>query len=109
MNKDIQLNFSKCNGLIPALIQDAETGEILMQAFMNLEAYEKTVATGEVWFFSRSRNKLWKKGETSGNVLKVSEILTDCDTDAVLIKVAHDPDLKACHTGERSCFHKKIK
>ncbi len=105
---DLKLNFEKGAGLIPAIVQDSETGEVLMQAFQNLEAYQKTLKTGTVWFWSRSRQELWQKGATSGNVLKVVEIFTDCDTDAVLIKVAHDDNLKACHTGERSCFHQKI-
>jgi phosphoribosyl-AMP cyclohydrolase len=108
MNK-IRLDFEKMGGLIPAVIQDNETGEIFMLAFQNQEAYEKTLETGEVYFFSRSRNELWKKGATSGNVLKVVEIITDCDDDSVLIRVEHDENLKACHTGERSCFFKKIK
>ncbi|MFH1375747.1 MAG: phosphoribosyl-AMP cyclohydrolase [Patescibacteria group bacterium] len=106
---EIKLDFEKMNGLIPAVVQDIETNEILMLAFQNEEAYEKTVETGEVYFFSRSKQKLWKKGETSGNVLKVVEIITDCDEDSVLIKVEHDENLQACHTGERTCFFKKIK
>lgn len=105
---NIELNFSKMDGLIPAVVQDSETGEILMLAFQNKEAFQKTRATSEVYFFSRSRKKLWKKGETSGNILRVVEILADCDDDSVLIRVAHDPDLRACHTGERSCFFKSI-
>jgi len=108
MNK-VELDFEKMGGLIPAVIQDSETSEILMLAFQNAEAFEKTLASGEVYFFSRSRNELWKKGETSGNVLKVVEILADCDDDSVLIKVQHDQNLHACHTGERSCFYTKIK
>ncbi len=107
MNK-IELDFEKMNGLIPAVVQDSETGEILMLAFQNKEAYEKTLEGNEVYFFSRSRNELWKKGATSGNVLKVVEVITDCDEDSALIKVEHDKNLKACHTGERSCFFKKI-
>jgi phosphoribosyl-AMP cyclohydrolase len=107
MNK-IKLDFEKMGGLIPAVVQDSETGKILMLAFQNKEAYEKTLESNEVYFFSRSRNELWKKGATSGNVLKVVEVITDCDEDSVLIKVEHDENLKACHTGERSCFFKKI-
>jgi len=106
---ETKLDFKKMGGLIPAVIQDVETGEILMLAFQNEEAFQKTCATSEVHFFSRSRQKLWKKGETSGNVLRVVEILADCDDDSVIIKVQHDSNLKACHTGERSCFFKKIK
>ncbi|MFH0834603.1 MAG: phosphoribosyl-AMP cyclohydrolase [Patescibacteria group bacterium] len=107
MNK-IELDFEKTDGLIPAVVQDSKTGEILMLAFQNPEAYQKTLATGEVYFWSRSRQKLWKKGETSGNVFKVVEVVTDCDEDSVLIKIEHDEKLKACHTGKRSCFFKKI-
>ncbi len=105
---ETELNFSKMGGLIPAVIQDSETDEILMLAFQNQEAFKKTLESGEVYFFSRSRNELWKKGETSGNVLKVVEIFADCDDDSVIIKVQHDSDLRACHTGKRSCFFKKI-
>ena len=105
---DIKLDFEKGNGLIPAVVQDAETGEILMLAFQDKEAYQKTVETGEAHFWSRSRKELWKKGEKSGNTFKVLEILTDCDNDSVILKVEHDENLKACHTGERSCFFKKI-
>lgn len=104
-----EIDFEKMGGLVPAVVQDAETGEILMLAFQNAEALEKTVTSGEVYFFSRSRNKLWKKGETSGNILKVVEVLADCDDDSILLRVEHDPNLRACHTGERSCFFKKIK
>ncbi|MCF7846342.1 MAG: phosphoribosyl-AMP cyclohydrolase [Candidatus Peribacteraceae bacterium] len=95
-------------GLIPAVVQDERTGEILMLAFQDRAAYEKTIETKEVHFFSRSRKKLWKKGETSGNVLHVVEILADCDDDSILIKVKHNESLKACHTGARSCFFKKV-
>lgn len=103
-----KIDFAKMGGLIPAIIQDEKTGEILMVAFQNAEAFAKTLATKEAHFFSRSRNELWKKGATSGNVLKVVEIFADCDDDSVLIKVEHDENLKACHTGARSCFFKKI-
>ncbi|MFH0833990.1 MAG: phosphoribosyl-AMP cyclohydrolase [Patescibacteria group bacterium] len=103
-----KIDFAKMGGLIPAIVQDSKTGEILMVAFQDQEAFEKTLATKEVHFFSRSRRELWKKGATSGNVLKVVEIFADCDDDSVLIKVEHDPKLKACHTGARSCFFKKI-
>lgn len=104
----LKIDFAKMGGLIPAVVQDAKTGEILMLAFQNQEAFDKTLATKEVYFFSRSRNALWKKGETSGNVLKVLEVLADCDDDSIIIKVAHDPELKACHTGARNCFFKKV-
>jgi phosphoribosyl-AMP cyclohydrolase len=106
---EAKLDFGKMKGLIPAVVQDSETGEILMLAYQNQKAYEKTLKTNEVYFFSRSRNELWKKGETSGNVLKVVEITADCDDDSVLIKVKHNEDLKACHTGKRSCFFRLIK
>ena len=96
------------NGLIPAVIQDIETGEVLMLGFQNEEAYHKTLETGDVYFFSRSRSRLWKKGETSGNILKVVEVFADCDADSVLIKVAHSENLNACHTGERSCFFRQV-
>jgi phosphoribosyl-AMP cyclohydrolase len=109
VNEVINLDVKKLNGLIPVVCQDAETGEILMLAFQNQAAFDKTVETGEAHFFSRSRNELWKKGETSGNILRVVEIITDCDDDSVILKIVHDPNLKACHTGERSCFYKKIK
>ncbi len=104
-----KIDFEKMGGLVPAIVQDEKTGEILMLGFQNAEAFEKTLSTGEAHFFSRSRGKLWKKGETSGNILKVVEILADCDDDSVLLRVAHDPNLRACHTGARSCFFKKIK
>jgi len=95
-------------GLVPAVVQDSETGEILMLGFQNSAALEKTISEREVYFWSRSREKLWKKGETSGNILRVVEIFADCDDDSILLRVAHDPDLRACHTGARSCFFKKI-
>ena len=102
------LDFSKNNGLIVAIAQDAMTGEILMQAFANAEAVKLTQETHEAHFFSRSRGTLWHKGEESGNFLPVSEILVDCDGDSVIYKITHNPNLKACHTGERSCFHKVL-
>ncbi|MFA6457893.1 MAG: phosphoribosyl-AMP cyclohydrolase [Patescibacteria group bacterium] len=104
----LKLDFAKMGGLIPAVVQDIETGEILMLAFQNQEAFDQTVATKEAHFFSRSRQKLWKKGETSGNVLRVVGVLADCDDDSIIIKVAHDANLKVCHTGARSCFFKKV-
>ena len=98
----IQLNFSKCNGLIPAVIQDSSTLQVLMVGFMNEEAYEKTSREGKVTFFSRSKNRLWTKGETSGNWLYVETIQADCDNDSLLIKV--NPAGPVCHTGSTSCF-----
>ena len=89
-------------GLIPAVVQDAATGEVLMLGYMNREAVSLTLSSGEVWFFSRSRQKLWHKGETSGNRLIVKELWQDCDGDAVLVKAK--PLGPVCHTGQRSCF-----
>ena len=102
------MDFSKLDGLIPAVIQDAETAEVLMVGFMNGEALALTQRTGYATFFSRTRNKLWMKGETSGNRLKVLEILTDCDDDTVLVKVAREGDGNVCHTGNRSCFYTSL-
>ena len=92
--------------LIPAVIQERSTGEVLMLAYMNRESFRKTLETGYTWFFSRSRQKLWNKGETSGHVQKVLEIYGDCDDDTLLIKVRQTG--AACHTGHHSCFYKKI-
>jgi phosphoribosyl-ATP pyrophosphohydrolase/phosphoribosyl-AMP cyclohydrolase len=90
-------------GLVPCIVQDWRTGEVLTLAYMNAESLERTRATGETWFFSRSRDELWHKGETSGNVQRVRELRFDCDLDAVLALV--EPAGPACHTGERTCFH----
>ena len=98
------MNFTKLNGLIPAVIQDQASGEVLMVGFMNAEALERTRTSGYATFFSRTRNALWIKGETSGNRLKVVELLTDCDDDTVLLKVICEGSGAACHTGARSCF-----
>ncbi len=96
------------NGLIPAIVQDAQTGEVLMMAYMNKKALQMTIDTGYTHFWSRSRQKYWKKGETSGHVQEVKDILVDCDRDTLLIKVIqHGPG--ACHTGHRSCFYRDIK
>jgi phosphoribosyl-AMP cyclohydrolase len=102
------MDFSKLGGLIPAVVQDEGTGEVLMVGFMNAEALERTLETGFATFFSRSRNELWTKGETSGNRLKVSDVLADCDEDTVLLKVTRLGDGNVCHTGERSCFFRKV-
>ena len=102
------MDFSKLDGLIPAVIQDAASQEILMVGFMNPEALEITQKTGFATFFSRTRNKLWTKGETSGNRLEVLEILTDCDDDTVLLKVKRLGDGNVCHTGERTCFYRAL-
>jgi len=102
------MDYSKLNGLIPAVIQDAETSEVLMVGFMNDEALARTRSTGFATFFSRTRNTLWMKGETSGNRLAVTEILVDCDDDTVLVKVRRQGDGNVCHTGERTCFFRKL-
>ncbi|HLZ78319.1 MAG TPA: phosphoribosyl-AMP cyclohydrolase [Sphingomonas sp.] len=94
------------NGLITAVASHAETGELLMLAHMNAEALERTIATGEAHFWSRSRGRLWKKGESSGHVLKVREMRIDCDQDALWLIV--DPAGPACHTGEPSCFYRRL-
>lgn len=94
--------FGKQGGLIPAIVQDAGTGEVLMLAYMDEEALRLTLTTGDAWFFSRSRGGLWRKGETSGNTMKVLEASLDCDSDTILLKVR--PAGPACHTGARSCF-----
>ena len=96
------------NGLISAIVADEATGEVLMLAHMNEEALKRTIETREGWFWSRSRKSLWKKGESSGNVLRVSEMKVDCDKDAVLLKVSVTGDGKSCHTGRRSCFYRAI-
>ena len=101
------MDYSKLSGLIPAVVQDDQSGEVLMVGFMNDEALEKTKATGFATFFSRTRNKLWMKGETSGNRLQVVETLVDCDDDTVLLKVKRLGDGNVCHTGERSCFYRE--
>jgi phosphoribosyl-AMP cyclohydrolase len=96
------------NGLISAIVTDEQSGEVLMLAHMNEEALKRTIETREGWFWSRSRKSLWKKGESSGNVLRVSEIKVDCDQDAVLLKVSVTGDGKTCHTGRRSCFYRSV-
>ena len=102
------MDFSKLNGLVPAVVQDAESREVLMVGFMNEDALARTRETGFVTFFSRSRNELWTKGETSGNRLQVTSLLTDCDDDTVLVKVKRLGDGNVCHTGARSCFSKEL-
>ena len=102
------MDYSKLNGLIPAVIQDAETSQVLMVGFMNEQALTETRRTGYATFFSRTRGALWMKGETSGNRLEVAEILVDCDDDTVLVKVKRQGDGNVCHTGERSCFYRKL-
>ena len=101
------IDFSKGNGIVPVIVQDASTKEILTLAYSNKESLERTLSTGNSWFWSRSRKKLWMKGEESGNTQKVREVLVDCDSDALVYVV--EPAGPACHTGERTCFHKSLK
>ena len=103
----MELKFDKMGGLVPAIVQDNDTGEVLMLAFMNADAWRRTLETGLATYYSRSRDTLWVKGKTSGNVQKVREIRVDCDDDTVLLKVEQVGGA-ACHTGYRSCFYKKI-
>ena len=98
------MDYSKLDGLIPAVVQDSTSGEVLMVGFMNEEAFAITRASGYATFFSRTRNTLWTKGETSGNRLRVDEILVDCDDDTVLLKATREGDGNVCHTGARTCF-----
>jgi phosphoribosyl-ATP pyrophosphohydrolase/phosphoribosyl-AMP cyclohydrolase len=102
------MDFSKLDGLVPAVIQDADSNEVLMVGFMNPEALDRTRKTGYATFFSRSRQKLWMKGETSGNRLAVVALFADCDDDTVLVRVKREGDGLVCHTGERSCFFRKL-
>ena len=95
------------NGLVPAIVQDADNGQVLMLAYMNREAWQKTLETGTACYWSTSRNQLWLKGETSGNVQAVEEIRVDCDADAVLLKV-HQRGGAACHEGYKSCFFRRV-
>jgi phosphoribosyl-AMP cyclohydrolase len=102
------MDFSKLDGLVPAVVQDVTSGEVLMVGFMNEEAWALTQRTGFVTFFSRTRQALWTKGETSGNRLAVRELLVDCDEDTVLVKAERQGDGTVCHTGQRSCFYRRI-
>ena len=106
--KDMKLNFDKLQGLVPVVIQDASEGEVLMVGFMNQEAFENTIETGKVTFFSRTRNKLWVKGETSGHYLLVEEIRVDCDEDTIVIR-ANVLGPGVCHNGFRTCFYRRLK
>ena len=101
------IDFDKSGGLVPAIAQDADTGQVLMLAWMNRAAYEETQRTGRACYFSRSRNRLWRKGEESGNVQEVREIFIDCDADTILLKV-HQVGGAACHEGYRSCFFRQV-
>jgi phosphoribosyl-AMP cyclohydrolase len=103
----IEIDFEKGSGLVPVIVQDADTGEVLMLAYMNRDAWLKTRQTGKATYWSRSRNELWIKGETSGHTQIVQEILVDCDSDTVLLKVRQVGGA-ACHTGYRSCFFRKV-
>ena len=103
----MEIAFEKGGGLVPAIVQDDRTGDVLMLGFMNEEALAETRRTGEAVFFSRSRNRLWKKGETSGHVLKVREVRVDCDADALLVRV-EPAGPGVCHEGYRSCFFRRI-
>jgi phosphoribosyl-ATP pyrophosphohydrolase/phosphoribosyl-AMP cyclohydrolase len=102
------MDFEKLGGLVPAVVQDEISNEVLMVGFMNDEAWRLTRLSGYVTFFSRTRNKLWMKGETSGNRLAVRQVLVDCDEDTLLIKVRREGDGNVCHTGQRSCFFNVI-
>jgi phosphoribosyl-AMP cyclohydrolase len=102
------MDFSKLDGLVPAVVQDAGNGEVLMVGFMNAEAWEITRRTGCVTFYSRTRRALWTKGETSGNRLAVRELFVDCDDDTVLVKAERLGNGNVCHTGARSCFYRRV-
>ncbi len=104
----IAIDFAKMGGLVPGIVQDANTGDVLMLGFLNEESYRHTLQTGFVTFWSRTRNKLWMKGETSGNRLRIVATSTDCDTDALLFRVTVDGDGLVCHEGTVSCFTKNI-
>jgi phosphoribosyl-AMP cyclohydrolase len=101
------IDFQKLGGLVPAIAQDAVSGQVLMLAFMNQEAFEETVRTGRAVYYSRSRERLWRKGEESGHVQEVKEIFFDCDADAILLKV-HQVGGAACHEGYKSCFFRRL-
>ena len=105
LSKDLEIKFNE-QGLVPAIIQDAESNEVLMMAYMNRESIEKTLESGMTHFWSRSRNELWQKGETSGNIQLVQDVFVDCDSDTLLIKVKQKSG--ACHTGHRSCFYRQL-
>ena len=104
---DVNLLKYDSKGLVPAIVQDADSGEVLMLAYMNAESVKRTLETRETWFWSRSRQKFWHKGETSGNVQKVTDITYDCDRDTLLVKVKQKG--AACHEGYYTCFHNRIK
>ena len=100
----MKIDFDKMQGLVPAIVQDSANGDVLMLGFMNADAWSRTLSSGYVTFYSRTRNTLWTKGETSGNRLRVISALTDCDRDTVLFRVCVEGDGLVCHTGTKSCF-----
>ena len=102
------MDFTKFHGLVPAVVQDAESSEVLMVGFMNEDALARTRESGYVTFFSRTRNTLWTKGETSGNRLQVVDLLVDCDEDTLLVKAKRLGDGNVCHTGQRTCFNTRL-
>ena len=104
----MDIDFEKSGGLVPAIAQDANTGAVLMLAWMNRDAYEETLRSGRAVYFSRSRNRLWRKGEESGNVQQVREVFIDCDADTILLKV-HQVGGAACHEGYASCFFRRVR
>jgi phosphoribosyl-AMP cyclohydrolase len=103
----VDLDFDKLGGLVPVVVQDYSSGEVLMVAFMNRQAWEETLKTRRATYWSRSRNELWVKGETSGNVQEVKEVFVDCDEDTILLKVLQKGGA-ACHMGFRSCFYRRL-
>jgi len=103
----VELDFEKGKGLLPAVVQEFQTGKVLMLAYINRASWEKTLETGEAHYWSRSRQEIWHKGGTSGNVQKIKEIYVDCDSDTVLFKVEQVGGA-ACHTGYETCFHKQV-
>jgi len=105
--RELQPNFEKLNGMVPAIAQDVETGEVLMLAWMNQEAFEETLRTRRACYYSRSRNRLWRKGEESGHVQDVEAIYVDCDADTILLKVRQHGGA-ACHEGYKSCFFREL-
>jgi len=107
-NSSVAIDFAKMDGLVPGIVQDARTGEVLMLGFLNSASYQKTLETGFVTFWSRTRQKLWMKGETSGNRLRVISASTDCDNDTLLFRVEVEGDGLVCHEGTVSCFTRPI-
>lgn len=106
-NAELQPDFAKCDGLLPVVVQQVDSGDVLMMAYMSPEAYEETLATGQAVYYSRSRGELWRKGETSGHVQHVKQVLLDCDRDTLLL-VVDQVGGAACHAGYKSCFYREI-